>query len=53
MSSIMGGMAVFCLIYAALVPDFDLVKYLFLHALKWSGVAAVIVVPSRFVLEFV
>jgi hypothetical protein len=39
----MGGMAIFCLYYAAQVPDYDMVQYLFRGALKWGGAAAAIV----------
>jgi hypothetical protein len=43
LSAMMGGTAVFCLYYAAQLPDPDIVRYLFLDALKWSGCAAAIV----------
>jgi hypothetical protein len=38
----MGGMAVFCLYYAAQIPDPNLVRYLLFDALKWGGLAAII-----------
>jgi hypothetical protein len=41
--STMGGAAIFCLIYACLASDFDLVRYLVLEALKWGGLATVVV----------
>ena len=40
--SMMGGMAVFCLYYAAQSPDPNLVRYLLLDALKWGGLAGTI-----------
>ena len=40
--SAMGGMAVFCLWYAAQLPDPDAVRHLFLEALKWGGLASII-----------
>jgi hypothetical protein len=43
LSALMGGIAVFCLYYAAQIPDPDVVRYLFLDALKWGGCAAAIV----------
>jgi hypothetical protein len=43
MSAIMGGIAVFCLYYAAQLPDYDVVRYLFIDGLKWGGAAALIV----------
>ena len=43
LSALMGGMAIFCLYYAARVPDnHDLILYLFLDALKWGGAATAI-----------
>jgi len=39
----MGGMAVFCLYYAAQIPEHNVVWYLFLSAMKWGGCATVIV----------
>jgi hypothetical protein len=42
MHSMMGGMAVFCLYYAAQATDHDFVRYLLLEALKWGGLAGVI-----------
>jgi hypothetical protein len=43
MHSILGGMAIFCLWYAAQASDFHLVCYLFVDALKWGGCATAIV----------
>jgi hypothetical protein len=43
LSSIMGGMAMFCLYYAAQIPEHNVVWYLFLSALKWGGCATAIV----------
>jgi hypothetical protein len=43
MSAIMGGMAVFCLYYATQLPDPDIVRYLFVDALKWGIPAAALV----------
>jgi hypothetical protein len=43
LSAMMGGMAVFCLIYAAKLSDPDVVRYLFIDAFKWGGPAAAIV----------
>ncbi len=43
LSSIMGGLAVFCLYYAAQVSNHDLVWYLFTDSLKWGGCATAIV----------
>jgi hypothetical protein len=43
LSSMMGGMAVFCLYYAAQIPEHNVVWYLFLSAMKWGGCATVIV----------
>jgi hypothetical protein len=40
--SVMGGMAVFCLVYACYISDPDLVRYLIGEALKWGLSAAVI-----------
>jgi hypothetical protein len=39
----MGGMAIFCLYYAAEVPNFDAAWWLFAHALIWGGLASAIV----------
>jgi hypothetical protein len=39
----MGGMAVFCLYYAAQLSDPDIVRYFFIDALKWGGAATAIV----------
>lgn len=38
--SLMGGMCVFCLYYAAQLPDHDVVGTLILAALKWGACAA-------------
>jgi hypothetical protein len=43
LSSIMGGMAIFCLYYAASLPDPQIVRLLFGEALKWGGLASAIV----------
>lgn len=43
LSSLMGGMAVFFLYYAAHLSDPNVVLYLFIDALKWGGLGAVIV----------
>jgi hypothetical protein len=43
LSSIMGGMALFCLYYAAQLSDPDAVWCLFAYALKWGGCATAIV----------
>jgi hypothetical protein len=43
LSSIMGGMAMFCLYYAAQVPNYPFALHLFLDALKWGGAATAIV----------
>ena len=43
LSSIMGGMALFCLYYSAQLADPDTVRYLFLEALKLGGGATAIV----------
>jgi hypothetical protein len=43
MSAMMGGMAVFCLYYAAQLTDPDMVRYLFVDGLKWGVPAAAIV----------
>ena len=43
LSAMMGGMAVFCLYYAAQLSDPDFVRCLFLDALKWGGCATAIV----------
>jgi hypothetical protein len=44
MSALMGGMAIFCLYYAARIPDdHSLILHLFLDALKWGGAATAIV----------
>ena len=39
----MGGFAVFCLYYAAQLSDPDVVRHLIIEALKWGGMATVIV----------
>lgn len=39
----MGGVAVFCLYFAAQLSSFDAVWYLLTDALKWSGCATAIV----------
>jgi hypothetical protein len=41
--AMMGGFALFCLYYAGKVPDPDLVRSLIIEALKWGGLASVIV----------
>jgi hypothetical protein len=43
LSAVMGGMALFCLYYAAQIPEHNVVWYLFLSALKWGGAATAIV----------
>ena len=43
LSSIMGGMAVFCLYYACQLSDPDVVLYFLIQAVKWGGPAAAIV----------
>ena len=41
--AILGGMAVFCLYYAAVGHDnYDLVRYCLLEALKWGGAAGLV-----------
>ena len=40
--SMMGGMALFCLYYAAQSPDPNFVRYLLFDAVKWGGLAAII-----------
>jgi hypothetical protein len=37
--SVMGGMAVFCLIYAVILPD---AGWLMIQALKWGGLATAV-----------
>jgi hypothetical protein len=39
----MGGIFVFCLYYAARLPDYNAVLYLFADAVKWGGFATAIV----------
>jgi hypothetical protein len=43
LSSIMGGMAVFCIYYAATLSDFHIVSVLLGDALIWGGLASAIV----------
>jgi hypothetical protein len=43
LSAMMGGIAVFCLYYAAQLSDPDVVRWLFADALKWGGCATAIV----------
>jgi hypothetical protein len=43
MSALMGGIAMFCLYYAAQLPDYTIVRYLFIDGLKWGGAAALMV----------
>jgi len=43
LSAILGGMAVFCLFYAAWLPDPDAVRLLLCKALVWGGAATAIV----------
>jgi hypothetical protein len=43
LSGIMGGMAVFCLYYAAVLPDSHVVCALLADALKWGGLASAII----------
>jgi len=43
LSAIMGGMAVFCLYYAAQLSEADGVWYCFTNALKFGGCATAIV----------
>jgi hypothetical protein len=43
MSALMGGMTIFCLYYAAQVPDHEMVQYLFIDGLKWGTAAAAVV----------
>jgi hypothetical protein len=40
--SVMGGMAVFCLLYAALIQDPIVVRWLIIDALKYGVPAAII-----------
>ena len=47
LSGILGGMAVFCLCYAAWLPDPELVRDLLLKALLSGGAATVIVYCQR------
>jgi len=42
-SAIMGGIAVFCLYYAGQALNFDLASWLLIDALKWGGLATVVV----------
>jgi len=51
LSSMMGGMAVFCLYYAGQVSDPDVVRYLFIEALKWGLPATAIVYCQRTYLD--
>jgi hypothetical protein len=44
--SVMGGMALFCLYYAAQIIDPDVVRGLFFDALKW-GVPATIILYCK------
>jgi hypothetical protein len=43
LSAMMGGFAVFCLYYATIITDPDVVQYLFLSVIKWGGCATAIV----------
>jgi hypothetical protein len=43
LSSLMGGLALFCLYYAAQLSNPDLVWGIFMDALKWGGCATAIV----------
>ena len=43
LSAIMGGMAIFCLYYDGQVSYPDLARWLLIDALKWGGLATVIV----------
>jgi len=43
LSAIMGGMAVFCLYYAVQMSDPDVARWLFINALKWGGLATIVV----------
>jgi hypothetical protein len=43
LSATMGGMAVFCLYYAAKVSSPDVVRWLLVNAFIWGGVATGIV----------
>jgi hypothetical protein len=43
LSAVMGGMAVFCLYYATILPDCDTVWFLLAYALKFGGGATAIV----------
>ena len=47
LSSIVGGMAVFCLYHAGHISDPDVVRYLFMEALKWGLLATAIVYCQR------
>jgi len=51
LSSMMGGMAVFCFYYAGQVSDPDVVRYLFIEALKWGLPATAIVYCQRTYLD--
>ena len=42
-SAIMGGIAVFCLYYAGQAHNLDLARWLLIDALKWGGLATVVV----------
>ena len=41
--SMMGGFAIFCLYYAAILSDYDMVKLLITYAFEWGGMAAAII----------
>jgi hypothetical protein len=43
LSALMGGVALFCLYYAAQLPDYNGVLYLFTEAVEWGGFATAIV----------
>lgn len=43
LSAIMGGAAIFCLYYAAWLPNPDVVRVLLIDALIWGGAATAIV----------
>jgi hypothetical protein len=43
MSAVMGGFAVFCLFCTIQAPNPDVVRYLLIEALKWGGLATIIV----------
>jgi hypothetical protein len=47
LSTILGGLAVFCLCYAGWLPDADLVRALLFKALLSGGAATVIVYCQR------